>query len=251
MPTVKRFIRPDELQQSGACVWMEKKTIKSGMPFVIAGGAVFAFSLIFGMGSVIGYLAAAVVGVGGFIVGKHMFPDQVIEVESAPKSGNAEVDALIREARGQLDSISASNREIADPRLSAQIEDIEKTSREILARLEEQPDMLGSLRTFLRYYLPTTQKLLDTRAKLEGDVNSGRNLEIANRIHEAVAQVQEALHKQLDALNNYRFINLESEMDVLKDMLKSDGLIEQPETVEAQAESTEPDPFASLFERKS
>lgn len=230
---------------------MEKKTIRSGMPFVVAGGVVFAFALIFGMGSGIGYAAAVVLGAGGFVAGKRLFPDQVIEVESAPKSGNAEVDALIREARSQLESISASNDAIADPRISAQIEDIEQTSRQILARLEEQPDMLGSLRTFLRYYLPTTQKLLDTRASLEGDVNSGRNLEIANRIHAAVEQVQEALHKQLEALNNYRFINLESEMDVLTDMLKSDGLIDQSETEEIPAESAEPDPFAGLFERKS
>ena len=39
-----------------------------------------------------------------------------------------------------------------------------------------------------------------------------------------MAQVQTALHRQLDALNEYRFINLESEMDALADMLKSDGL---------------------------
>ena len=75
---------------------MEKKTIKSGMPFVTAGGAVFVFALIFGIGSGISYALAAVIGVGGFFAGKMLFPDQVIEVESAPKSGNAEVDALIK-----------------------------------------------------------------------------------------------------------------------------------------------------------
>ena len=61
-------------------------------------------------------------------------PDRVVEVETAPKSGNAEVDALIREARGQLDQIAAANDAIADPALSRQIEDIEATCRQILQR---------------------------------------------------------------------------------------------------------------------
>ena len=232
---------------------MEKKTIKSGMPFVIAGVAVLAFALIFGIGSGFSYVLAALVGVAGFFGGKQVFPDQVIEVETAPKSGNAEVDSLIQEARGQLEAIAAANDAIADPKLSAQIEDIESTSRQILMRLEEQPDMLGSLRTFLRYYLPTTKKILDVRAGLEGDVNSGKNLAIAGRIHSAIEQVQDALHKQLEALNEYRFINLESEMDVLSDMLKGDGLTGQPEasadTSAGTETSAEDDPFAGLFGR--
>ena len=33
--------------------------------------------------------------------------------------------------------------------------------------------MLSSLRTFLRYYLPATLKLLEARAKLEREVNAG------------------------------------------------------------------------------
>ena len=56
--------------------------------------------------------------------------------------------------------------------------------------------------------------------------------------------------QQLDALNEYRFINLESEMDVLSDMLRGDGLLagemnEQP----AQAAEAD-DPFAGLFTRE-
>ena len=227
---------------------MEKKIIKSGMPFVLAGAAVFLFALIFGIGSVPSYLFAVAAGAAGFIAGKTLFPDQVIEVEAAPKSGNPEVDALINEARGQLDAIRRSNEEIADAALSSQINDVEKTCRQILQRLEEQPDMLGSLRTFLRYYLPTTQKLLDARAKIEGEVNEGHNGQINKRIQEALGQVQTALHKQLDALNEYRFINLESEMDVLTNMIKSDGLTEnEVEIPVAEEKKEDDDPFASLF----
>ena len=148
-----------------------------------------------------------------------------------------------------VDEIRAANDRIAEPELSAQIDDIEATCRLILARLEEQPGMLASLRTFLRYYLPVTLKLLTARAKIEGEVSGGQSAQIAGRIREAMRAVQTAFHKQLDALNEYRFINLESEMDVLADMLKSDGLTDDAPVPAAQdtKEEEEDDPFAGLF----
>lgn len=229
---------------------MEKKTIRSGAPFALAGVGVMAVALTLGIGTISSYLIAAGVSLLAFGVGKRAFPDRVVLVESAPKSGNAEVDALIAEARGQLDAIARANDAIADPALSSQIEDIEATCRKILALLEEQPGMLSSLRTFLRYYLPATLKLLDTRAKLEGEVNAGASAGIAARIGEAMGTVQQAFHKQLDALSEFRFINLESEMDVLADMLKSDGLTAEPSPAAEQTQKDEEeDPFAGLFTR--
>ena len=230
---------------------MEKKTIRSGAPYVLAGAAVLAMALVTGIGTFFQMLMAAVLAVCAFLIGKKAFPDRVIEVERAPQSGNAEVDALIAEARAQLEEIAAANDAIAEPELSAQIEDIETTCRQILARLEEQPNMLSSLRTFLRYYLPATLKLLTARANLEQEVNAGGGAQIAAKIRAAMAQVQTALHKQLDALNEYRFINLESEMDVLADMLRSDGLTDDAQQgAPAQQDAGEDDPFASLFKRE-
>lgn len=227
---------------------MEKKTIRSGAPYVAAGVAVLFVALAVGIGSAVSYVFAAAVFALGYVGGKKVFPDRVIEVQRAPQSGNAEVDALIAEARGQLDAIARTNDVIAEEALSAQIADIESTCRTILDRLEEQPNMLSSLRTFLRYYLPATLKLLEARAKLEGEENA----QIAGKIRDAMAQVQKAFHKQLDALNEFRFISLESEMDVLADMLRSDGLLGRENDGAAAAEPTdgEADPFAGLFSQE-
>ena len=230
---------------------MEKKTIRSGAPFVCLGAAVLLVALVLGIGSVFSYIIAAAVGAAAFAAGRKIFPDREIEVERAPKSGNREVDALISEARAQLEEIAAVNDAIAEDALSSQIFDIENTCRKILARLEEQPNMLSSLRTFLRYYLPVTLKLLGERAKLENEVNAGQNAEIAQKIRTAMGEVQTALHRQLDALEAYRFINLESEMDVLADMLRSDGLIEaeQPANQQEMPQEKKEDPFAGLFSK--
>jgi len=229
---------------------METKTIRSGAPYVLCGLGVLAFALVFGMGSVVTYALAAAAGFIAFRIGCRLYPDRVIEVERAPRSGNAEADALIAEARAQLLQIAAADEAIADPALSAQIQDIAATCRMILARLEEQPGMLSSLRTFLRYYLPATLKLLSARAELEGEVNAGESAQIAAKISAAVGEVQTAFRKQLNALEEFRFINLESEMDVLSDMLRSDGLTEDARTAsqaEASVSDGQDDPFAGLF----
>lgn len=228
----------------------QTKTIRSGMPYVMAGLFALGSAFAGGLGTVPSYIAAFGAAIIAYGAGKVLFPDRTVEVELKPQSGDAQTDALIAEARAQLAEIRRANDAIAEPQLSAQIDDIENTCRTLLDRLEERPALADSLRTFLRYYLPATLRLLSARAGLEREVETGGAGQIAAKIRDAMAQVQSALHKQLDAVNEYRFIDLESEMDALADMLRSDGLVpdEQtsPEQPSKQAASDD-DPFAALF----
>ena len=108
--------------------------------------------------------------------------------------------------------------------------------------LEQRPQLLSQLRTFLRYYLPTTLHLLDARAKLENTANTPKAREVRARISEALGVIDKAFLKQVEALDEYRFIDLESEMDVLRDMLRSDGLLD---------EEKEDDPFAQVLSQRA
>ena len=136
--------------------------------------------------------------------------------------------------------IRHANDIIADEALSAQIDSIENSCAQILNILAQRPQLLSQLRTFLRYYLPTTLKLLEARARLEDSARTSKAREVRARISEAVGAIDKAFLKQVDALDAYRFIDLESEMDVLKDMLKADGLID---------EEKDEDPFAQTLGR--
>ena len=160
-----------------------------------------------------------------------------------------EASEIIREGRAAMRRIRHANDLIPDPALSAQIDSIENSCGQILSVLEQRPQLLSQLRTFLRYYLPTTLRLLEARAKLENDAGSPKAREVRARISQAVGEIDKAFRKQAEALDEYRFIDLESEMDVLADMLKSDGLTAEPDAPAAkEAEAPqEDDPFASLF----
>ena len=168
--------------------------------------------------------------------------------ESAKESekaaaGEDDCESVIREGREALRSIRHANDLIPDPALSAQIDSIEQSCSQILTILEQRPTLLPQLRTFLRYYLPTTLKLLDARARLENTANTPKAREVRARISEALGVIDKAFQRQVEALDEYRFIDLESEMDVLRDMLRSDGLVDDEQ-------AAEDDPFAGVLGKK-
>jgi len=164
---------------------------------------------------------------------------RVQDAPAAPIMGeNASVEEVIQAGRDAMRRIRQANDIIEDAELSAQIDSIENSCAQILNILEQRPQLLSQLRTFLRYYLPTTLKLLEARAKLEDSARTPKAREVRARISEAVGAIDKAFLKQVDALDAYRFIDLESEMDVLRDMLKADGLID---------EEKDDDPFAGVM----
>ena len=65
--------------------------------------------------------------------------------------------------------------------------------------------------------------------KLDKNASTPKAREVRTRISEALAVVDKAFLKQVEALDEYRFIDLESEMDVLRDMLRADGLTDEEE----------------------
>ena len=97
--------------------------------------------------------------------------------------------------------IRHANDLIPDPELSAQIDSIENSCGQILSILEQRPQLLSQLRTFLRYYLPTTLRLLEARAKLEKSANTPKAREVRARISQAVGEIDTAFRKQVEALD--------------------------------------------------
>ena len=152
---------------------------------------------------------------------------------------NGDVADVLRDGNEALTRIRRANDIIADEALSRTIDSIENSCGQIFSVLEQRPQMLTQLRTFLRYYLPTTLRLLEARAKLERSANTPKAREMRIRIAEAIGVIDKALIRQVEALDEYRFLDLESEMDVLRDMLKADGLLDE--------EQEEDDPFAQVL----
>ena len=124
---------------------------------------------------------------------------------------------------GMLQAIRRANQRIDDPVLSGKIDRLEVVTGQIFKVIQEQPAKKDKAGTFLNYYLPTTQKLLDSYADFEEAGVSGQNLSQAkSRIQETMDNIIAGFEHQLDDLYRDAAMDIDSDIRVMETMLKRD-----------------------------
>ena len=127
-------------------------------------------------------------------------------------------DQILREIR-------QVNDDIPDEEMSEKIDRIEEITRKILAYQKQHPEKDSQLRSFLNYYLPTTLKILRAYAQLDAQGIEGENISAAKgRIEGMMDQVVAGFEKQLDKLFRDDALDIATDVKVLEDMLRKDGL---------------------------
>ena len=125
---------------------------------------------------------------------------------------------------GQLRDIRGANDRIADSVISAKIDRLEELAGKIFRIVEEEPEKKAKASTFLNYYLPTTQKLLDSYADFEEAGVSGENVSQAKqRIADTMDKIVEGFERQLDQLYQSDAMDVDSDIRVMEQMLRRDG----------------------------
>lgn len=147
-------------------------------------------------------------------------PEPVIR-EAPPQP--AEPEEAREGYSGILRNIRHANDRIADPELSRKIDRLEQISGLIFKEVEEHPEKRSSIHTFFDYYLPTTQKLLDTYADFEETGVEGEHLRQAkDRIEETMDMIVGGFEHQLDQLYSSDAMDVVSDIKVMEAMLKRD-----------------------------
>ena len=122
-----------------------------------------------------------------------------------------------------LRKIRRANDRIADPVLSAKINQLEDITAKIFRAVEEDPRKRSRIDTFLNYYLPTTQKLLDSYAEFEAAGVEGENLRQAKgRIESTMDSIVKGFEHQLDQLYKADAMDVDSDIRVMESMLNRD-----------------------------
>ena len=89
--------------------------------------------------------------------------------------------------------------------------------------MEEDPDKRSRIDTFLNYYLPTTQKLLNSYAEFEAAGVEGENLRQAkSRIESTMDLIIKGFEHQLDELYKADALDVDSDIRVMESMLERD-----------------------------
>lgn len=124
---------------------------------------------------------------------------------------------------GILRNIRRANDRIADPALSAKIDRLEDITARIFRAVEEDPAKRSRIDKFLNYYLPTTQKLLDSYAEFEAAGVEGENLRQAKqRIEKTMDSIVAGFEHQLDELYKSDAMDVDSDIRVMETMLRRD-----------------------------
>ena len=125
---------------------------------------------------------------------------------------------------GVLRSIRRANDRIADAALSAKIDRLEEVTAQIFRAIEKDGKKASQVRTFLEYYLPTTQKLLDSYAEFEAAGIEGENLHMAKeKIEDTMDNIVRGFERQLDALYAAEALDIQSDIDVMNSMMQRDS----------------------------
>ena len=142
--------------------------------------------------------------------------EEAEEASAPPKEAEEGYSGILR-------NIRRANDRIADPVLSAKIDRLEEVTAKIFQAVEADPKKRGSIDTFLNYYLPTTQKLLDSYAEFEATGVEGANLgQAKDRIEKTMDSIVAGFEHQLDELYKMDAMNVDSDIRVMETMLRRD-----------------------------
>lgn len=207
---------------------MEEKIVKSVVPIYAIGLLWLIYSLIFSMYTLMDLIMATIISLICYVVLSKVIPGKTIMVEKVitpADTGNDLANQYINDGRGKAKEISQIGTNLKNTNIGSQVFYIESTLNKILDFITKYPNKARTLRTFMDYYLPTTIKLLENYEHLNSQGLSGENIDEALKKIENVMNVMtEAFTKQLDSLFEDKTLDISSEVSVLKDILKREGL---------------------------
>ncbi len=181
----------------------DTKTVINPIPYYLAALTILVLSLIFPIYKWGWFIMTAVITAGVLVFSKRKFPDTVVEIEKEPvyDTGIKELDEALKEAHTHLASLKQLERAINDERVSAAVTRMIKAGQVILYELSKKPDKAFKLRRFLNYYLPTSDKLLQSYKKQELLTNRGSNSEeIMREVEDNCETIAKAFEASLDSL---------------------------------------------------
>ena len=203
---------------------------KSTVPYYACALAWVLYAALFPLYLPRHYLFAAAAGGAVFLFTRLLCPDTVRQIDEPPReekpTGNAELDKMLRDGGAALAQMRRLNESIRDPYLSAQIDRLEDVCGKIFAQVKSDPARLPQIGRFMDYYLPTTLKLLDSYDRMSAQGVDGENIAgTMERVKNVMETIVAAFEKQLDALFGAEAMDISTDVTVLENLLRREGLV--------------------------
>lgn len=209
----------------------------SVIPFYAVAAIWVGYAALFDLYAPLHFVTAAVISGAAFLLlravcgGESAAP---AKEEDRPKAGekkgagNPEIDKMIADGDKAVSEMRRLNDAIKDPKISAQIDRLEAVSLRIFSAVKEDPKKLPQIRRFMDYYLPTTLKLLNAYDRMGEAGVEGENIAgTRSRIDAVMDTLVSAYDKQLDALFADEALDVATDITVMENLLRQEGLGEE------------------------
>ena len=157
----------------------------------------------------------------------HNRQDEIKRAQEAPPppSGDTLADETIAKGIEMLKEVQRENEAIPDEVLSHQMDELNRLCMQIFSTIAEKPNKAPQIRKFINYYLPTTLKMIRSYRIMEQRGVSSADLTNARKtLIRGISMVLTASQKQLDSLYKDDMLDVSTDITVLEQMLKRDGL---------------------------
>lgn len=146
--------------------------------------------------------------------------------QSKPKkSYGPEINPLVEEGNRALGEMGRLYMSIKDPEVRTKINEIMRITDKITQDAIQDPTDIPQIKKFFRYYLPTTIKLLNSYDRMASQGIEGENIDKSMKnITEMLDVAIAAYKKRLDSLFENQALDIETDIDVMNQMLEREGL---------------------------
>ena len=149
------------------------------------------------------------------------------EASKIPLTGDQQADNVIIKGQEMLNTIRQENILITDETLSAQMDTLSDKCQQIFRTVSDEPAKAPHVRKFMNYYLPTTLKVLATyRTMQERGVSYQEMAQIRESAVRCMDMVLTACQKEIDAMHKENMLDISTDIDVMEQMLKRDGYVD-------------------------
>lgn len=192
---------------------------------MIAGGGLFALllpllSLLGRLDFAIAFAIAGAAGLGAYFLAGGNRPPLEIDEDRIDAGARETARQILSEALGDVERLAEAGRRIKAKDVREQVTHLVDLFRQTISQVTREPERLGSVRRLLTFYAPKAAEIADGYAEIESSPrpDSAR----LTRTAESLKKLDDAWAHFSDKLAEPDRTNLDIELDVLDQSLKSD-----------------------------
>ncbi len=152
--------------------------------------------------------------------------------QALPAAPLSAAEETLLTGRQMLEALRLECALLEDPEITRKAIAIADTCDQILLTAEEKPEKLRPLRNFLSGYLPTTVKMLHSyHTMTERGVSEENTDALRTTVLRSLDMMETASQRQLDSLYQDVMLDVSTDLSVLEQTLKRDGLLDSELTL--------------------